>query len=40
MQPKISKKVAEKIEMLTCRAAEIYNVDIRRYQRYLAEKIG
>jgi DNA polymerase I len=31
-------KVAEKIEKRTRYAAELYNVDIRQDQRYLAEK--
>ena len=33
-----SRKVAEKIEIQTRYAAELYNVDIRQDQRYLAEK--
>ena len=33
-----SRKVAEKIERQTRHAAELYNVDVRRDQRYLAEK--
>ena len=33
-----SRKVAEKIEIQTRYAAELYNVDVRQDQRYLAEK--
>jgi hypothetical protein len=33
-----SRKVAEKIEVQTRYAAELYNVDARQDQRYLAEK--
>jgi DNA polymerase I len=33
-----SRKVAEKIEIQTKYAAELYNVDVRQDQRYLAEK--
>jgi DNA polymerase I len=33
-----SRKVAEKIEIQTHYAAELYNVDVRQDQRYLAEK--
>jgi DNA polymerase, archaea type len=33
-----SRKVAEKIETQTRYAAELYNVDVRQDQRYLAEK--
>jgi DNA polymerase, archaea type len=33
-----SRKVAEKIEVQTGYAAELYNVDVRQDQRYLAEK--
>src|SRR5512137_2572294 len=33
-----SRKVAEKIEIQTRFAAELYNVDVRQDQRYLAEK--
>jgi DNA polymerase I len=33
-----SRKVAEKIEVQTRYAAELYNVDVRQDQRYLAEK--
>jgi DNA polymerase I len=33
-----SRKVAEKIEKQTRYAAELYNLDIRQDQRYLAEK--
>jgi DNA polymerase I len=33
-----SRKVAEKIEKQTLYAAELYNVDVRQDQRYLAEK--
>jgi len=32
-----SRKVAEKIEVQTCYATELYNVDVRQDQRYLAE---
>ena len=32
-----SRKVAEKIEIQTCHQAELYNVDIRQDQRYMAE---
>ena len=33
-----SRKVAEKIEVQTRYAAELYNVDVRQDQRYMAEK--
>ena len=33
-----NRKVAEKIEIQTRYAAELYNVDVRQDQRYLAEK--
>jgi DNA polymerase, archaea type len=33
-----SRRVAEKIEIQTRYAAELYNVDVRQDQRYLAEK--
>ena len=33
-----SRKVAEKIEIQTRYAAELFNLDIRQDQRYLAEK--
>jgi hypothetical protein len=33
-----SRKVAEKIEIQTRYAAELYNVDVRQDRRYLAEK--
>jgi len=33
-----SRKVAEKIEIQTRYAAELYNVDVKQDQRYLAEK--
>jgi len=33
-----SRKVAEKIEIQTRYAAELYNVDVRQDQRYMAEK--
>jgi len=33
-----SRKVAEKIEIQTRYAAELYNVEVRQDQRYLAEK--
>jgi DNA polymerase I len=33
-----SRKVAEKIDIQTCYAAELYNVDVRQDQSYLAEK--
>jgi DNA polymerase, archaea type len=33
-----NRKVAEKIEVQTCYAAELYDVDVRQDQRYMAEK--
>ncbi len=32
-----SRKVAEKIEKRTCYEAQLYNVDVRQDQRYMAE---